>query len=108
MKTLWEFMLSTVDNRPVRSSSVGYSPKAGSILKNAPHPAVWLLAECRGWGFRAGAMGCTAGDARQKRNRRGRLPKDGQGGSLESFLKPELTPGEREVAGVEGWILGVL
>jgi hypothetical protein len=64
MKTLWEFMLSTVDNRPVRLSSVGYSPKAGSILKNAPHPAVWPLAECRGlggWGFRAGAVGYTAG-----------------------------------------------
>jgi hypothetical protein len=66
------------------------------------------MPEARGWGFHAGAVGYTAGYARQKRNQRGRLPKDGQGGSLESFLKPVLTPGEREVAGVEGWILGVL
>jgi hypothetical protein len=29
-------------------------------------------------------------------------------GSLGSFLNPSLTPAEREVAGVEGWILGVV
>jgi hypothetical protein len=29
-------------------------------------------------------------------------------GSLGSFLKPPLTPEEREVAAVEGWILGVV
>ena len=28
-------------------------------------------------------------------------------GSLVAFLKPALTPSERVVAGVEGWILGV-
>ena len=28
-------------------------------------------------------------------------------GSLDAFLKPELTPSERTVAQVEGWILGV-
>jgi hypothetical protein len=29
-------------------------------------------------------------------------------GSLESFLNPPLTPEERGVAAVEGWILGVV
>lgn len=29
------------------------------------------------------------------------------GGSLAEFLSPDLTPQEREVAGIEGWILGI-
>jgi hypothetical protein len=29
-------------------------------------------------------------------------------GSLETFLKPSLTPDEREVAKIEAWILGVV
>jgi hypothetical protein len=40
--------------------------------------------------------------------RRGRAqPRADHDGSLAAFLKPELTPSERTVAQVEGWILGV-
>ena len=36
------------------------------------------------------------------------LQRADRSGSLESFLKPVLTPDEREVARIEGWILGVV
>ena len=36
------------------------------------------------------------------------LQRADQTGSLTSFLSPPLTPEEREVAKIEGWILGVV
>jgi len=36
-----------------------------------------------------------------------RLSRADQDGSLAAFLKPDLTPPERAIAQVEGWILGV-
>jgi hypothetical protein len=64
---------------------------------------------------------------RQRVGERRRFPKDGRGGdgqaayavtawlqradrngSLESFFNPLLTPEERGVAAIEGWILGVV
>ena len=40
--------------------------------------------------------------------RPGRLANDFIEGRLARFLNPELTPPQRTVAGVEGWILGVV
>jgi hypothetical protein len=37
-----------------------------------------------------------------------RLSKDGRDGSLGSYFNPPLTPDERQVADIEGWILGVV
>ena len=76
----------------------GCNIPAGRSAIAEVYPALWS---------RSFAMEGRTGDQHDAYSIAAWLSRVGRDGSLGAFLNPELTPSEREVAIVEGWILGV-
>lgn len=76
----------------------GWDIPAGRSAIAEVYPALWSH------GF---AREGRSGDQHDAHSIAARLYRADQDGSLGAFLKPDLTPPERAVAQVEGWILGV-
>jgi hypothetical protein len=76
----------------------GWDIRAGRSAVTEVYPALWSSSFARADGTR---------DQHDAYSICAWLSRADQDGSLATFLKPDLTPSERAVAQVEGWILGV-